>query len=116
MGIVKWIFALPFIVGAVLFALAHPTPVVLTYSPFAEPIELPLYFVALLFLGIGFLLGAFMAWLGMGDTRKQKRAYKKEVKLLNKDTEKLKENIEQLEEKLEKHELEKALRVIDHEQ
>ena len=89
MVFLKWIFALPFIVGAVLFALEHPQNVPITFNPFTDPIELPLYFVSLMFLGGGFILGAFMAWVGMSKTRQERRAYKKEVKILTKENEKL---------------------------
>lgn len=89
MALLKWIIALPFIVGAVLFALEHPQKVPVTFNPFSDPIELPLYFVALMFLATGFLLGAFMAWLGMGKIRKDRRQYKKDIKTLTKENEKL---------------------------
>lgn len=89
MAILKWIIALPFIMGAVLFALEHPQKVPVTFNPFSDPIELPLYFVALMFLATGFLLGAFMAWFGMGKVRKDRRQYKKDIKTLTKENEKL---------------------------
>lgn len=89
MALFKWIIALPFIVGAVLFALEHPQKVSITFNPFTDPIELPLYFVALMFLAAGFLIGAFMAWLGMGKVRKDRRQYKKDLKALTKENEKL---------------------------
>jgi uncharacterized integral membrane protein len=102
MAFLRMIFALPLIIGAVMFALAHPEKVLLTYSPLSEPIELPLYFVALAFLGIGFLLGVFCTWLGMGKLRKERRAYKKEVKKLTKENEKLTTEKTKAENELEK--------------
>ncbi len=90
MALLRWILALPFIAGAVWFALAHPENVSVTVNPVKDPIELPLYFVVLLFLGIGFIFGAFMAWIGMGKTRQERRSFKKEVKNLNKEIEVLK--------------------------
>ena len=85
MNLIRWIIAAPIVIGAVLFALANPTNVMLTWSPIHEPKELPLYFIALSFLGIGFLLGAVIAWLNMGKTRADKRRLKKENKQLEKD-------------------------------
>ena len=90
MALLRWILALPFIAGAVWFALAHPQSVSVMVNPVKDPIELPLYFVVLLFLAIGFIFGAFMAWIGMGKTRQERRAFKKEVKNLNKEIEVLK--------------------------
>jgi len=85
MTFLKWLITLPFIVGAVLFALANPDIVTITWSPFHDPLSLPLYFVVLAFLGLGFLLGAFMAWIGMGKTRSDRRRLRRENKQLAKD-------------------------------
>lgn len=85
MALLKWILTLPFVVGAVLFALANPQIVDLQWTPFNQAITLPLYFIALFFLGVGFLLGAFMAWIGMSKTRQERRHYKRENKQLEKD-------------------------------
>ena len=101
MALLRWIIALPFIIGAVLFALAHPEKVSVTLNPLQDAVELPLYFVALLFLGIGFILGALVAWLGMSQTRKERRQYKKEVKTLTKEADKQNKKIETLEGEIE---------------
>lgn len=85
MSILRWIIALPFIAGAVLFALANPQIVELQWTPFNQGMSLPLYFISLFFLGIGFLLGALMAWIGMGKTRQERRQYKRENKQLERD-------------------------------
>ena len=104
MAFLKMIFALPFIVGAVVFALAHPETVTLTYSPLNDSIELPLYFVALTFLGVGFILGAICTWLGMGKLRKERRTFKKEVKTLKKENEKLEADKNKFEQQLQEKE------------
>lgn len=85
MALLRWILALPFIVGAVLFALANPQIVDIQWSPFHDSKSFPLYFVVLFFLGVGFLLGAFMAWIGMGKTRSERRQFKRENKQLERD-------------------------------
>ena len=85
MAFIRWIIALPIIVGAILFALAHPEPVMVTWNPLQEPIELPLYFVVFVFLGVGFLLGAFMAWVGMSSVRSERRQQRKTIRKLEKD-------------------------------
>ena len=93
MSILRWIIALPIIVGAVFFALTNPNVVSITWSPIHEPAELPLYFIAMAFLGAGFLLGAFMAWVGMGKTRAERRQLKHENKQLEKDINTANENL-----------------------
>lgn len=99
MHILRWIIALPIVIGAVLFALANPQIINLTWSPFHDPRQLPLYTIVLGFLALGFLLGMFMAWVGMHGTRKEKREYKKQTKRLEKE---LKETNEKLMEALSK--------------
>ncbi|MEM9469639.1 MAG: LapA family protein [Pseudomonadota bacterium] len=85
----KWLFALPFIAGAVAFSITNPEAVSVVWSPMHEKITLPLYAVLLSFMGIGFLLGAIMTWFGMGKLRKERRTLKKENKRLEKDLDKL---------------------------
>ena len=85
MSIIRWIISLPLIVGAIFFALEHPDIVSITWSPTQEPIELPLYFVVLIAIGTGFLLGAAITWLSMGNLRKERRQQKKLIKRLEKD-------------------------------
>ncbi len=85
MALLKWIITLPLIVVAVLFAMTHAESVKVTWNPFQPEMELPLYAVAFLFLGIGVLIGTLIAWVSMGDTRKERRQLKKENKQLEKD-------------------------------
>jgi uncharacterized integral membrane protein len=85
MAFLRWIIALPIIVGAVLFALAHPEPVSLTLNPLKAPVELPLYAVSFFFLGVGFLIGALMAWIGMAHIRHERRQQRKTIRQLEKD-------------------------------
>lgn len=85
MTLLKWIITVPIAIAAVLFALANPALIEFTWSPFHDPKNLPLYFICLSFLGVGFLIGTFVAWIGMGKTRAERRLYKKENKQLEKD-------------------------------
>lgn len=85
MAFLKWLFALPFIIAAVSFAIANSETITLIWSPFHGKLTLPLYALTLGFLVVGFLLGAFMTWLGMGKLRSERRAYKKDVKRLEKE-------------------------------
>jgi len=94
MAFIKWLIALPFIIGAVAFAIANPEPVSIIWSPLHDPVTLPLYAVALAFLGGGFFLGALMTWFGMGKVRAERRGYKKEVKALEKEIKEIKANKE----------------------
>ncbi len=85
MAFLKWIFALPFIFTAVAFAVANPDTVNIHWSPLHDTIKLPLYAVVLSFLGVGFLLGSIMTWLGMSKVRSERRTFKRENKKLEKE-------------------------------
>jgi len=85
MAFFRWILAIPIIVLVILFAFAHPETTSITWSPFHEPKMMPLYFVVIMFLGIGILLGALIAWIGMFPTWREKRQLQKDVRQLEKD-------------------------------
>jgi uncharacterized integral membrane protein len=85
MAFIKWILALPLIIGAVLFAMAHAQTVTVTWNPLKPEMELPLYVVTFLFLGIGILIGMLLAWISMSNVRKERRQLKKENKQLERD-------------------------------
>ncbi|MAZ76267.1 MAG: hypothetical protein CMH31_03080 [Micavibrio sp.] len=85
MAFLKWIFALPFIFAAVAFAVANPDTISLNWSPLHDKVTLPIYAVVLSFLGIGFLLGSIITWLGMSKIRVERRTFKRENKKLEKE-------------------------------
>ncbi len=85
MKILRWMAAVPLIVAAVLFALAHPQPVDFYWSPVNPPLTLPLYALALGLTAVGFVIGALAAWLGMAGLRRDRRHLKKTVRQLEKD-------------------------------
>jgi len=93
MSILRWIIAFPVILAVLLFALAHPELVEVSWSPFHEALELPLYFVMLFFLTIGFLLGAFIAWINFLPAFAERRAQKRKIKALEKDLNESKEKL-----------------------
>ncbi len=85
MALLRWLLTLPIILLVVLFALANPAPTSFTWSPFHEPTTLPLYFIVVTFLCLGFLIGALIAWIGMLPNWQAKRDLKKENAKLEKD-------------------------------
>lgn len=92
MAFLRWILAVPITVAAVLFALAHRENVTLMWSPFHEGVEVRLYFVAFVFLAVGFLLGALIAWMGMHNVRQDRRQQRKLIKMLEKELDAANEN------------------------
>ena len=85
MAFLKWIFALPFIIAAVAFAVANPDTINLNWSPLHDKITLPIYAIVLGFMSVGFLLGSIMTWLGMSKVRSERRHFKRENKKLEKE-------------------------------
>ena len=79
-----WLFTLPVLIGAIGFAVYNGEQVAVTYSPFSLPDVMPLYVPVLFAVAFGFLFGALMTWAAMGRLRAERRALKKEVKLLEK--------------------------------
>lgn len=93
MTFLRWIVAVPIIVAAVLFAIAHPQPVDFVWSPVNEPVTIPLFALTLGLCALGFILGALATWLGMGKVRQDRRAQKKAIKTLEKDLAAANENV-----------------------
>lgn len=87
MQILKWIIALPLIIGAIFFAVANPDIVTVHISPFDLALETPLYIICFLFLTGGFLLGTILTWASGGDVRRERRKQKKTIKKMEKEIE-----------------------------
>ena len=85
--LLAWLLTLPFIVGAVGFALYNDKTVEVTVNPFYPDWTLPLYAPVLVAIAFGFLFGAIMTWAAMGHLRKDRRDLKKRVKTLEKQIE-----------------------------
>jgi len=79
-----WLFTLPLIVGAVVFAVYNPVDVTITFNPFQDPVTVPVYLPVLTAIAFGFLFGALMTWAGMGRQRAELREAKKRIKTLEK--------------------------------
>lgn len=80
--LLAWLLTLPFIIGAVAFALYNPQTSTFTLNPFREATELPVYVPVLGAIGIGFLFGAIMTWAATGRLRAERREQKKRIKAL----------------------------------
>jgi len=71
----------PLLVAVVVFALNNKSLVALDLWPFGLVVELPIYLALFAVLGLGVLIGGFVAWLGQGRVRSNLRgqAYAAEV-------------------------------------
>lgn len=71
----------------VAFAVFNRQNVAFVYSPFHDPLELPLYLIALGLMGIGFIAGGAAVWLNMAGLRRARRQQRKTIKALEKELE-----------------------------
>lgn len=85
--LLAWLLTLPFIVGAIAFALYNADVIPVTVNPFRDAVEMPVYVPVLAAIGFGFLFGSLMTWAAMGRLRQQKREQAKRIKALEKEIE-----------------------------
>lgn len=90
--VIRWIVAIPFIGACVYLALSNRQSIDFSYSPLHDPVTLPLYYVLLLTLAIGFVLGAVLTWAYGAKGRKVRREQKKTIKTMQKELDTLHKN------------------------
>lgn len=71
--VLHWIILGPLFVVAILFAIGNVAPAPIGLWPLAGYIEVPLSFIALFFLLIGFLAGTIVAWIAGARRRRRAR-------------------------------------------
>jgi uncharacterized integral membrane protein len=84
MRYLKLAFAIPALIGIVLFAVANRQSVRVSLDPFSRDapqlfLDAPLFAVALAALAAGVLIGGIGAWLAQGKHRKAERQLRREV-------------------------------------
>lgn len=72
-------------VAAVLFAIVNRDMAPFVFSPFHEPLSLPVSFIALGGVAVGFLIGGLVVWFNGAEIRKERRLQKKLMKELEKE-------------------------------
>lgn len=85
MGLFSGFLALLTTVAVLVFALSNRQEVEVVLLPVYEPVNLPLYLVALGLMATGFTIGALLVWMNGGELRRERRLHKKRVKLLEKE-------------------------------
>ncbi len=91
MGILRSILGLAFAVLFAVFAVANRHSVDVYWNPFAPPLSVPFYILALMLLAAGFILGGLAAWVKSLPVRWTKRKLGKQIKSLEKELGSLKE-------------------------
>ena len=74
------------------FAAFNTESVDVIVSPIHDPVEFPLYGIALASVAFGFIMGGLMVWINDGALRKTKRKQKKELKNLEQEVGRLKQD------------------------
>ncbi len=88
---IKMLIAIPAALAIVLFAIANRQIVRVSFDPFSRDVpsaflDVPLFAVVLLGLGLGVVAGGIGAWLAQGRHRKAERQLKREVNRLSGET------------------------------
>ena len=78
-------------VALAVFAIFNRHDVVLSVGPVYESLDFPLYLIALVFMGTGFVFGGVFVWLGAAPVRRTRRKQRRDIKKLEKELEKLKD-------------------------
>lgn len=91
MAFIRWIIGLVICTAITAFAVLNRSVVSVSYSPVTDPLMIPLYVIILGCLAVGFVLGGSVVWINESKIRKERRAQKKELKVLEKENNALKE-------------------------
>jgi uncharacterized integral membrane protein len=83
--LVFWLVTVPVAVIAVLFAVSNLGRVPVALWPFSDVLVMPLYLLALVALGIGFLAGELVAWLNGGRWRREARRRQRRIEALERE-------------------------------
>lgn len=92
MGLIRALTGSIVVIVTVGFAMMNRQDVSVDWSPFHEPLSLPLFAICLGIGALGFLLGALVMWLNGGHVRREKRRQRKEIKALEKELGTLRED------------------------
>ena len=87
MGFIRWLIGFCIALAIAMFTATNRAEVTVIWSPFHAPQTYPLFFPLIIFLTIGFILGAFSVWLNSYKTRRARRCLAKRVKALEKRVE-----------------------------
>lgn len=92
--LLAWLLTLPLIIAAIFFAIYHQQDVSVIWSPFNDPVTVPLYIPVLTAVAVGFFLGCLMTWAASARQRKTIREQKKEIKALEKQIDAASANVQ----------------------
>lgn len=73
MKLLFWIVGVPLVLAAAFFAIDNRGAVAISFWPFADPLQVPLFVAIIVPLYIGVVLGAAVAWISGGRARARVR-------------------------------------------
>jgi len=82
---VHWVVTAPAALVLGSFAVSNRIDVPVTLWPVLGPVDVPLYFIALAALLVGFLVGEFVAWINGGRARRQARERQRRIEALERE-------------------------------
>lgn len=85
MAFIRWIAGFVIAIAIAGWAVFNRAPVEVAWSPFHDPVSVPLYLVALTALAAGFIFGGAVVWINSAPLRREKRRQNKELRTLEKE-------------------------------
>ncbi len=95
MVILRFIIGFIITVSITIISVLNRNIISFTWSPVHENVQLPIYFIILVFFLIGFLFGGINVWINHSKIRKERRKQKKIIETLEKEIENLKKEKEE---------------------
>lgn len=87
MAFLRWLVTAVIAVLVLGFTLSNLERVDVHLTPFHDPYILPLYFVILGSIAVGFIWGGILVWMNASVSRKEAKQYKKKAERLEKELE-----------------------------
>ena len=94
MKLLFWIVGLPLVLAAAFFAVDNRETVAVSFWPFAEPLQIPLFVAIITPLYVGVVLGAVVAWVSGRRTRSRARSEARHAAALETECAALKARLE----------------------
>lgn len=94
MKLLFWIVGVPLVLAAAFFAVDNRAPVAVSFWPFADPLQVPLFLALIVPLYGGVVLGAVAAWISGGRARKRARSEARRAAALEAECAALKVRVE----------------------
>jgi uncharacterized integral membrane protein len=85
MRLIHWVVTIPAAAVLAVFAISNRESATVAFWPLPARLEAPLYFVVLVALLVGFLVGELVAWINGGRARRLAREHQRRIEALERE-------------------------------